>query len=60
MCDFHVVARQRYSEGLLFVRDVSKCMALAKGFFPRWAGVFFLEALAVGVHLYATGCGQWR
>jgi len=51
MCDFHIVARQRYSEGLLLVRDVRKCMALEKGFFPRWSVFFFLEALAVGVHL---------
>ena len=43
MCDFRVVAPQRYSEGLLFVRDVSKCMALANGFFPRWAGFFSLK-----------------
>ena len=57
MCDFRVVARQRYSEGLLFVRDVRKCMPLANGFFPRWAGFFSHEALVVGVHLYATGCG---
>ena len=43
MCDFRVVAPQRYSEGLLFVRDVSQCMALTNGFFPRWAGVFSLK-----------------
>ena len=56
----HAVALQRYSEGSLFVCDVSKCMASATGLSPRWAGFCFLEALAVGVYLYATGRGQMQ